>query len=443
MEGIFPAPLSFEGMMPENIIKVENLGKAYRIGLKEPRHDTLTAKMMSWAKTPIKNFKNIRSLKKIAPGEEHEDIFWALRNISFEVKEGEVLGIIGKNGAGKTTLLKILSKITEPTTGKAELFGRIGSLLEVGTGFNPELTGRENIYLNGTILGMSKKEVDDKFFNIVDFSGVERFIDTPVKRYSSGMRVRLAFSVAAQLEAEILFIDEVLAVGDEEFQRKCLGKMNEVARKGRTILFVSHNMNAIHSLCDRCLVLKDGIIDFCGKPKEAVDHYLSRQKPLSLNDTIPEKASSINTGEAKFKRIRLIDNKGEMIREVHYKQNLIFRLGLDVFQKIKDALLDILIHNKVGIPLVYSLNSMNAAFPLILNEGSYEIDLEMNNYLQPNDYSVTIGIHYSNGRTIDYVEDIYDFSVLKIASEDELRYKYIWGHGNIWLESKWIVSKKD
>ena len=202
------------------------------------------------------------------------DVFWALKDVSFEVKHGEVLGIIGRNGAGKSTLLKILSRITEPTSGRAEIFGRVASLLEVGTGFHPDLTGRENVYLNGTILGMRKAEVDRKFDEIIAFSEVEKFIDTPVKRYSSGMRVRLAFAVAAHLDPEILIIDEVLAVGDLNFQRKCLGKMGEVAQKGRTVLFVSHNMAAVVELCQRGLVLEGGGVKFDGASGESVNAYV-------------------------------------------------------------------------------------------------------------------------------------------------------------------------
>ena len=198
------------------------------------------------------------------------DEFWALKNISFEVKKGEVIGIIGKNGAGKSTLLKILSRITKPTNGRIEINGRVASLLEVGTGFHPELTGRENIYLNGTILGMTKKEVKSKFQEIIEFSGVEKFIDTPVKHYSSGMYVRLAFAVAAHLEPEILIIDEVLAVGDIEFQKKCLGKMKDVAENGRTVLFVSHNMTAVKSLCSSGILIEKGQIKFAGGVSETV-----------------------------------------------------------------------------------------------------------------------------------------------------------------------------
>ena len=240
-------------------ISVYNISKVYRIGLIDKEHDTLLSKLYSFIKTPISNFKKLYELSNINIGEEkNDDIIWALKKINLNINAGEVLGVIGPNGAGKSTLLKILSRITDPTEGQVKIKGRVSSLLEVGTGFHPELTGSENIYLNGTILGMNKKEIDRKFNEIVEFSGVKKYIHTPVKRYSSGMRVRLAFAVAAHLEPEILLIDEVLAVGDAEFQKKCLGKMNDVAKEGRTVLFVSHNMTAIKSLCKRAIFIKEG-----------------------------------------------------------------------------------------------------------------------------------------------------------------------------------------
>lgn len=254
-----------------NAITVRNVSKRYRIGLAEQQHDTFAKQMLEMLISPIRNLKSLRQLSKF--NEDDESVFWALRNLDFDVKEGEVLGIIGHNGAGKSTLLKILSRITEPTTGEITIRGRVSSLLEVGTGFHPDLTGRENVYMNGTILGMRKRELDRKFDEIVAFSGVEKYIDTPVKRYSSGMKVRLAFSVAANLEPDVLIIDEVLAVGDAEFQRKCLGKMNDVARQGRTILFVSHDMTAIQNLCHNAILLKQGQIQKAGIANEIVDFY--------------------------------------------------------------------------------------------------------------------------------------------------------------------------
>jgi lipopolysaccharide transport system ATP-binding protein len=259
--------------LAETVIKVENLSKQYRFGV--IGHGTLYRDVQSWwARLRGKEDPNAKIIEQAGPGQEGE-CFWALQDIFFEVRHGEVLGIIGRNGAGKSTLLKILSRVTTPTRGCAKVKGRIASLLEVGTGFHPELTGRENIYLNGAILGMKKAEIEGKFDEIVEFSGVEKFIDTPVKRYSSGMHVRLAFAVAAHLEPEILLVDEVLAVGDAEFQKKCLGKMGDVANSGRTILFVSHNMSAINQLCSRCVLLDNGRKIADDIPENTIEVYLS------------------------------------------------------------------------------------------------------------------------------------------------------------------------
>lgn len=255
-------------------ISARSLGKEYRLG-EIGRANTLRDALSMWFHPDGRTSKSEGSTLR-------RERFWALKDVSFEVSEGEVLGIIGANGAGKSTLLKILSRITEPTVGEVELKGRVASLLEIGTGFNDELTGRENIILNGAILGMTKREVDTKFDQIVEFSGVERFIGTPVKHYSSGMKMRLAFAVAAHLEPEILIIDEVLAVGDAEFQRKCLGKMDEVAKAGRTVLFVSHNLAAVEGLCSRAILLAGGRVAFEGDVSQAVERY--RSSIASTND---------------------------------------------------------------------------------------------------------------------------------------------------------------
>lgn len=272
MESATKIQLETKSTYDDVAIRVSGLSKRYLIGGEKKGSLAETLSGMIGAKSKQK------------------EEFWALKDINFEVKKGEVIGIIGKNGAGKSTLLKILSRITQPTTGKIDINGRVASLLEVGTGFHPELTGRENIYLNGTILGMSRQEVKDKFEEIVEFSGVHKFIDTPVKHYSSGMYVRLAFSVAAHLEPEILIIDEVLAVGDIEFQQKCLGKMKEVADFGRTVLFVSHNMSAVQNLCSSAMLLKNGHTIALGNTNEIIDIYLKRSNhieelsfPFNLN----------------------------------------------------------------------------------------------------------------------------------------------------------------
>lgn len=252
----------------ESIIEVKHLSKQYDIGM-DTTYKTLSESFTSAVRHPLKTLKDLQN---------QNETFWALKDVSFEVEKGEVMGIIGRNGAGKSTLLKILSRITYPTEGEVTMRGRVGSLLEVGTGFHLELSGRENIYFNGAILGMKKKEIDEKFDEIVKFSGVEKFLDTPVKRYSSGMQVRLAFSVAAHLEPEILIVDEVLAVGDAAFQKKCLGKMSEVSKGGRTVLFVSHNMQALNSLCQTAILLEQGQKVYSGPTMEAINHYLGEIK---------------------------------------------------------------------------------------------------------------------------------------------------------------------
>lgn len=286
-----------------NVIQIENLWKEYRLGVIS--HGTLSRDLQSWwARLRGKEDPNSK-LQPMLTGQEKQiegDHFWALRDINLEVKEGEILGIIGRNGAGKSTLLKLLSRITAPTKGQIKVKGRIASLLEVGTGFHPELTGRENIFMNGAILGMSKQDIRKKLNEIIAFSGVENFIDTPVKRYSSGMYVRLAFAVAAHLEPEILVIDEVLAVGDAEFQKKCLGKMGEVSKTGRTVLFVSHNMSAIQNLCNRGVLLYDGKVRLNSVVDDIVKEHLSKNSHEGKN--IEWKAENNKYDNPKFNPIR-------------------------------------------------------------------------------------------------------------------------------------------
>jgi lipopolysaccharide transport system ATP-binding protein len=265
--------------MALNRISVENLGKEYVIGGPEKGIETFREMIVSAAAAPFQRLKRLNG--DVVPRER----IWALKDVNLEVEEGEVVGIIGRNGAGKSTLLKVLSRITTPTEGRVKIRGRVSSLLEVGTGFHPELTGRENIYLNGAILGMSRKEIGQKFEEIIEFSGVEKFIDTPVKRYSSGMSVRLAFAVAAHLEPETLVVDEVLAVGDAGFQQKCLGKMKDVASSGRTVLFVSHNMGAVRQLCDRAIIMNAGKVTFDGEVDSSIQEHLSAMQGESCSQT--------------------------------------------------------------------------------------------------------------------------------------------------------------
>jgi len=321
-------------------INVENMSKCYRIGLKEEVHDSITHTMLNFIKSPLKNYRKYRSLYnfKDLPLDRDGDannianIIWALRDVSFEVKRGEVLGIIGRNGAGKSTLLKILSKITDPTSGRAEIRGRVSSLLEVGTGFHNELTGRDNIYLNGTVLGMNKREVDRKFKDIVEFSGVEKFLDTPVKRYSSGMRVRLAFSVAAHLEPEILIIDEVLSVGDADFQKKCLSKMEDVGQQGRTVLFVSHNMQAVTRLCTRAILLDEGGITENGPPHRVVNAYLSSDLGTTAAREWPDLKKAPGDDIARLRGVRIRTQDGRFAESVDIRQEFRIEMEYDVLK---------------------------------------------------------------------------------------------------------------
>ena len=293
-------------------------------------------------KSPVKNYQKHRSLYNFSDLDFDDpdanlspNILWALRNVSFDVNQGEIVGIIGRNGAGKSTLLKILSKITPPARGRVEIHGRTSSLLEVGTGFHQELTGRENVYLNGTILGMRKKEVDLKFDEIVEFSGVEKFLDTPVKRYSSGMRVRLAFAVAAHLEPETLIVDEVLAVGDAEFQQKCLNKMQDVGSEGRTVFFVSHNMHAVTQLCQRAIMLKNGQVDADGPAHEIVARYLHEGSSTSNNgsERFWHDIEKSPGGEiARLRRVRIKDESGQIATSIDIRKAVGFEMTFEVIQ---------------------------------------------------------------------------------------------------------------
>lgn len=289
--------------MSDIVIRAEGLSKRYIIGHEEEheRYATLRDVLARAARNMWRKTADMAHGRAIVPGDTTEE-FWALKDLNFEIKRGDAVGIIGRNGAGKSTLLKVLSRITEPTTGRVSIEGRVASLLEVGTGFHPELTGRENIYLNGAILGMARAEIKQKFDEIVAFAGIDQFLDTPVKRYSSGMYVRLAFAVAAHLEPEILIVDEVLAVGDFEFQKKCLGKMSEVASLGRTVLFVSHNMQAVRSLCSRGILLQDGNVVLDSSAEDAVSSYLNIAGNVK---TTWEDANGIGDEDAKLKAVRV------------------------------------------------------------------------------------------------------------------------------------------
>jgi len=331
--------------MNDIAIQVEGLGKQYRIGAMPTGYRTLRDALVS-------------SLKRLGSGyirREHEMI-WALRDVSFDLHRGQVLGIIGRNGAGKSTLLKLLSRVTEPTEGYAEINGRVGSLLEVGTGFHPELTGRENIYLNGAILGMKRVEIEAKFDEIVDFAEVRRFIDTPVKRYSSGMYLRLAFAVAAHLEPEILVVDEVLAVGDAEFQRKCLGKMSDVAHEGRTVLFVSHNMSAILRLTEETIVLENGRIVLRAPTHKAVDYYMTSEMSRS-GEYFWE--GDVTGQENPFKPIalRVVDLQGRVVDRVASKEGFSLEFEYELNDAINGLRVGLYLYTSQGEPVLTSFDT--------------------------------------------------------------------------------------
>ena len=359
--------------MSDIAIRVEDLSKLYRIGEHQGGYKTLRETIVNTFSAP---FRHLHRNPQSAIRNSRSDCIWALKEVSFEVKRGEVVGIIGRNGAGKTTLLKILSRITEPTKGWAEIHGRVGSLLEVGTGFHLELTGRENIYLNGTILGMKKAEIQRKFDEIVAFAEIEKFIDTPVKRYSSGMYVRLAFAVAAHLEPEILLVDEVLAVGDAAFQKKCLGKMGDVAREGRTVLFVSHNMAAVNNLCGRTILLNEGELVLSGKPNIVIGNYLTRTATSSRCWNV-DGGKLGGDGPVQITAIDVLDVDGEPLQDLATGGGFILRIQYELEEKVKipSASFVVRLKNYMDVEVLRLSNTPISGFPIESLSGMGHIDL--------------------------------------------------------------------
>jgi len=365
--------------MADEVVRIENLAKQYRYGVIS--HGTLYKDLQSWwARFRGREDPNLRITDEAVPGLEGER-FWALQDINLEIKRGERVGIIGRNGAGKSTLLKILSRVTTPTKGLVKLKGRVTSLLEVGTGFHPEQTGRENIFLNGAILGMSREETRRKLDEIVVFAGVERFLDTPVKRYSSGMYVRLAFAVAAYLDSEILVVDEVLAVGDAEFQRKCLGKMKDVAGQGRTILFVSHNMSAIRNLCPRVVLLSNGRLVMDGDSSHTVAHYLSQNLVEGgVADSVELEArmeGQINrrNPSIRFREIALLDEFGTQKSLFNSDEDIIVSITFECLRRVQNLhiLVDIVDEDNASILSSYNVDDPNVTTNFYeLNPGGYK-----------------------------------------------------------------------
>jgi len=381
------------------VIRVENLSKRYRIGSLRPSYKTLRESLTEAAQAPL------RRAAKLLRGEAYgaaglEETIWALKDVSFRVDQGEVVGIIGRNGAGKTTLLKILSRITEPTEGCAEIHGRMGALLEVGTGFHPELTGRENIYLNGAILGMRKVEIESKFDEIVAFSGVEQFIDTPIKHYSSGMAVRLAFSVAAHLEPEILLVDEVLAVGDAAFQRKCMGKMQDVAREGRTVLFVSHNMGAIQSMCQRAIWLNGGKVMSDGVSRQVVQQYMGS---ASGDSVLYAPQPSRGYTDLIIEKMVLKNSQGQITKTVSSGEELHIEIYYHALKRLPKPYFWIAIRSRFGSLCGANMLFDGACPECIEGRGMIACTFSALRLL-PQIYTIRLGIRHQNGIN-NYIEN--------------------------------------
>jgi len=401
--------------MSNIVIRAEKISKLYKIGVKKQPHDTLRDEIAEGFKSLF--HRNGRSSD--VPG--HDASVWALKDVSFEVREGEILGIVGQNGAGKSTLLKILSRITQPTEGWAEIHGRVGSLLEVGTGFHGELTGRENIYLNGAILGMKKFDIDRKFDEIVAFAEVEKFIDTPVKRYSSGMYMRLAFSVAAHLEPEILIIDEVLAVGDISFQKKCLGKMENVAQEGRTVLFVSHNIAAVQNLCTTGLWIDKGQVTQRGDVGSVLSAYVKNLEGTTWSGEVNTRNMKrrMGTGEARITKARLLDSTGQHCTTFSMGDTIFVEFDVEFYRSFPSVILDLEIKRlQMGTYVLQLVNDDSEFKVEHILPGKRRFRVEIPNcLLYPAFYEILLCVAIPGatleGDPLDFLEGVLNFTIVQ------------------------------
>ena len=404
-------------------IKVEGAGKWYEIGGTTGTGGLLSEQLAQLFRSPARLVKRRGSDGRASLA---KDGIWAVKDISFEVHKGEALGLVGRNGAGKSTLLRMLSRITLPSEGRLEIRGRTSTLLEVGTGFHPDLTGRENIYLNAAILGMRRADVASKFDEIVEFSGVERFLDTPVKRYSSGMFVRLGFAVAANLDPDVLMIDEVLAVGDADFQRKCLGKMRDVATEGRAVVFVSHNLSTVQQLCTRAIWIDDGRLQMDDKPEKVVDTYLAKTGARASGgvSVIPDTADRIGSGEARLRRVVLEDRDGTPLDEAPLGEPFRVRATYEVFEPIEDAVFDVSILSSEGVQLVTAQSADFGRPPVVLPPGWHEVSAELSVTLIPHEYNIAVGVHRITGATVDWVDRAHRLRALHVDRSGADRYQW-------------------
>jgi lipopolysaccharide transport system ATP-binding protein len=428
--------------MSETVIQIDDISKRYRLGVIGGKRlvDDINRKIAQLRGRPDPLSKVDRVPNGSGNGETdlNAEEIWALRNVSFEVKRGEVLGIIGRNGAGKSTLLKIMSRVTAPTTGEVRVKGRIASLLEVGTGFHPELTGRENVFLNGAIYGMTKAEIREKFDEIVEFSGFEKFIDTPVKRYSSGMWVRLAFAVAAHLDPEILIVDEVLAVGDAAFQERCLGKMEKVATDGRTVLLVSHNMSTIQQICKQCIMFRNGEIHKAGVPADVVSEYLSETR-IATNVDLTDWDDRSGSGQARLTRLAFSDESGLDTSVFPLGSTVCFSLDAICHQPLLDPSFELIIHDAAGEPIVH-LRSEHDGFRIGKVKDRTSVRGRIDNIgLYPGRYFVSARIA-ANNRNIDFPRLCGSFQVTPAPGEHgDLRLNPKWGKFHI--KSEWRLDR--
>ena len=368
--------------------------------------------------------------------------FWALRNISFEIRRGEKVGVIGPNGAGKSTLLKVLSRVTEPTEGSVRGKGRVATLLEVGTGFHPELTGRENIYLSGAVLGMTRRDLIRRFDEIVAFSELEQFLDTPVKYYSSGMYVRLGFAVAAHLEPDILIVDEVLAVGDLAFQKKCLGRMNEVSGQGRTVLFVSHNMGAIKSLCTRAILINHGTIVVDSDADAAVAAYVESTWPARPDGVVPDGAARTGTGEALLRRAVIEDADGLPTSRVFLGEPFRICAVYEVTRPLKDVIMEVGISTADGTRIASMGNADGGGEPFAFEPGMRQVVVDVDMALLPNEFVLDIAMHHVSGMTIDSVDRVTSFNALNVARDSADHYRWSTVRGFVRPKTRWLVPEE-
>lgn len=425
------------------MISISNLGKAYTIGkhVERARYNLVSDSISQFFKQSVKKVKDVVQGRELIQGTTTED-FWALRDLNLEIEKGEVLGIIGRNCAGKSTLLKILSRITEPSEGRVRLRGRVASLLEVGTGFHPELTGRENVFLNGAILGMSRREIRQKFDEIVDFADVRQFVDTPVKRYSSGMYVRLAFSVAAHLDPEVLIVDEVLAVGDASFQEKCMGKMKEVSKSAkRTILFVSHNMQTIQSLCSRAVLLERGTMKSEGAPSAVIKQYFADTAANSGTVKLDEWADRVTSGDAKIERLDVLDASGNFTESVNLSEDLHIRVTLQTNRPIKQPLLGVLVHSLAGEATLDLRSAHFSEVPSVL-DGRFVANIVVPSIgLYPGEYSLSPWIYEDSSKTeVDWVRHCCTIRILPPLNQThDLRLDPAWG--KYFVKSEWKLEQ--